>query len=221
MKAYKANHKLRSGTPRGMPAGRPTNLYPREVCRFIEENHLGVGPKEMSELLNKTFGRNYTKAQIKAYYANHKINSGLTGYFCKGHTPPNKGKKGYCSPGAEKGWFKKGCPAANHKPIGSERVDMYGYTLIKTEEPNVWVPKHKVIWENKNGKVPEGRVLTFLDGDKSNIALDNLALVSMAESLELTRSKLRSRNAKLTETGILIAKVKVAQYSLKKKWRKK
>jgi hypothetical protein len=74
-----------------------------------------------------------------------------------------------------------------------------------------------VLWEKKNGKVPEGYVLTFLDGDKSNITLDNLALISMAESLEITRSNLRSTNPEFTKTGILIAKVKIARSKRKRK----
>mgnify|MGYP000844145163 FL=1 len=216
MKSYKANHKLKSGAPRGLPAGRPTELYPAEIKKFIEENHKGIGPKEMAEFLNKTFGTNYTKEQLKFYYGNHKISSGLTGYFQKGHTPANKGKKGYHAPGCEKGWFKKGHKPLNHKPVGSERVDRDGYTLVKVAEPNVWEPKHKVLWEKKNGKVPEGYVLTFLDGDKSNFTLDNLALISMAESLEITRSNLRSTNPEFTKTGILIAKVKIARSKRKK-----
>jgi len=216
MKAYKKNHNLKSGTPTGLPAGRPTKLYPAEIKEFIEKNHKGVGPKDMAELLNKTFGTNYTKKQLKSYYKNHKINSGLTGHFQKGHIPANKGLKGYYSPGCEKGWFKKGHKPINHKPIGSERIDKDGYTLVKVAEPNVWKLKHKVIWEEKNGKVPEGYVLTFLDGDKNNITLDNLALISMAESLELTRSNLRSTIPEFAKTGILIAKVKVARNKRKK-----
>lgn len=192
MKSYKTNHKLKSGTPCGLPAGRPTELYPEEVKKFIEENHKGVGPKAMAELLNKTFGTNYTREQLKSYYGNHKINSGLTGYFKKGQKP------------------------LNHKPVGSERIDVDGYTLIKTAEPNIWEPKHKVLWEEKNGKVPEGHVLTFLDGDKRNISLENLALITMAESLEITRSNLRSANPDFTKTGILIAKVKIARSKRKK-----
>jgi hypothetical protein len=73
-----------------------------------------------------------------------------------------------------------------------------------------------VLWEEKNGKVPEGHVLTFLDGDKRNISLENLALITMAESLEITRSNLRSANPDFTKTGILIAKVKIARSKRKK-----
>lgn len=216
MKSYKCNHKLKSGTPLGVPAGEPTELYPSEIRKYIEDNHAGIGLKDMAVLLNEKFGTDYTNKQIKAYYHNHGLNSGLTGYFEEGHTPVNKGMKGHYSPGSEKSWFKKGNVPKNLKPIGSERVDVEGYTLIKTAEPSVWKLKHKLIWESENGKVPEGYVLTFLDADKSNITLDNLALITMAESLQLTRSKLRSRNPEYTKTGILITKVNIARFNRKK-----
>lgn len=107
MRSYKKNHELKSGTPLGLPAGRPTSLYPEHIQKFIKENHRGIGHLGMADLLNRTFGTVYTKEQIKAYYARFKLNSGLTGYFPKGHEPVNKGRKGYHAPGSEKGWFKK------------------------------------------------------------------------------------------------------------------
>ena len=218
MRSYKKNHNLKSGIRCGVPAGRATKRYPDEIFKFIKKNYKGVGHKEMSSLLNKTFGTNYTQSQIKSFYGNHKLNSGLTGRFYKGHTPANKGMKGYHTPGSEKGWFKKGNIPVGHKPIGSERIDNKdGYTLVKTAEPNVWELKHRIIWEKENGPVPEGHVITFLDGDKSNISLDNLALITMAESLHLTRAGLRSSNPEFTRTGILVAKVKLAGNKLKKR----
>lgn len=212
---YKSRYKLKSGTKCGMPIG-TSKVYPENIRSFIENNCTGVGPKDMAKLLNRTFGTNYKSTQIKAYYGNHNVDSRVNGQFEKGHIPPNKGRKGYHSLGSEKGWFQKGHDPANHKSVGSERIDTDGYTLIKTKEPNVYTPKHKVIWEEKNGKVPKGHVITFLDGDKGNITLENLALITMAESLELTRSKLRSSNAEFTKTGILIVKVKTVRSKRKK-----
>lgn len=55
MKSYKKNHNLRSGR-RGIPVGRPSEKYPDEVKNFIEEHHIGVGPKEMAIKLNEAFG---------------------------------------------------------------------------------------------------------------------------------------------------------------------
>lgn len=161
MRAFKNNRGLKSGINVGSPAGRPSKIYPQEVKEFILENYKGVGHKDMADLLNNTFGTSYTKEKIKGYYGRFKLNSGLTGYFEKGHEPPNKNKKGQYAAGCEKGWFKKGHTPKNHKIVGSERVDTDGYTLVKTEEPNVWTLKHKVIWEKANGKVPAGHKLLF------------------------------------------------------------
>lgn len=215
IQSYKTNHGLKSGTPIGKPAGMGSNVFPLEVREFIIQNIQGIGPKEMTELLNKTFNKNYKASQIKNYYANNKLSSGLTGYFDKDHIPQNKGKKGQCAPGCEKGWFRKGNTPENHKPVGSERIDTKdGYTLIKNAEPNVWELKHKVIYEEVHGKVPDGCVVTFLDGDITNLKIDNLEAITMGESLLLNRSKLRFVDADLTRTGILIVKVKQARSNL-------
>lgn len=211
MKCYLNNHKLKSGLTRGYKAGQPSKVYSEEIIDFIKSNYTGVGPKEMSELINKTFNKSYTRSQIRGYYKNHHLDSGIKGQFPKGHISPNKGRKGLYIVGSEKGWFKKGLPPSNLKPVGSERFGKDGYILIKTAEPNVWRPKHKVLWEAMNGKVPSGHVLTFLDGDKLNLDLDNLALITMTESLVLTKSRLRSSNAEYTKTGIIIAKLRIAQ----------
>ena len=79
MKAYKQNHKLRSGTTRGIPKGAPTEMYPAEVAAFIHKNYVGTGYAEMAALLKENFGREYTTSQMMGYYKNHKLKIGLTG----------------------------------------------------------------------------------------------------------------------------------------------
>lgn len=211
MKSYKGNHKLKSETPKSRTPNQPTDRYPKEVQEFIAENHKGTSYASMAKMLNGKFNTDYTQRQIRGYYKNHSLRSGLDFRFSKGHVSPNKGKKGICAPGCEVGWFKKGSTPVNHKPVGSERIDVkQGYILIKTAEPNVYWPKHVVVWEEAHGKVPKGHVITFLDGDKQNVAIENLKLISLAENLELNRSKLRFADPELTQTGILITKVKIA-----------
>jgi hypothetical protein len=205
MKSYKANYKLKSGTPCGLPAGRSTELYFAEIREFIKENYAGNGPKNMTELLNKTFGTNYTYAQIDGYYNNHNIDSGLDGKFQKGHIPPNKGKKG--TGGWEPTQFKKGCRPVNFKPIGSERVNIDGYTEIKIADPNKWRLKHQVIWEAANGPMPKGHGVIFGDGKRSNCDINNLILVSQRQLLTLNRNKLIQKDADLTRSAIIIVDV--------------
>jgi hypothetical protein len=214
MKSYKNNHDLKSGTFKGRPKGH-SEKYPKEIHDYICENSVGRLTDELTELINRHFNTNYSINQIRAYKKNHKISSGVSSQFQKGQTSYNKGKKGLYTPGSEKGWFKLGNIPNNHRPVGSERIDSKdGYTLIKTAEPNIWELKHKVIYEKAYGKLPEGYVVTFLDGDKTNIELNNLEAITMAESAALTKLNLRFNNSELTKTGIMIVKVKQAKNNL-------
>lgn len=80
--------------------------------------------------------------------------------------------------GAKPGW-------AGHfaNPLWSERLHE-GYIMIKVPEANPrtgkspsYVRKHRWLWEQKHGKIPQGKILMFKDGDKRNCALGNLLLV--------------------------------------------
>ena len=217
MKSYKMNHHLKSGTPCGLPKGRPTDVFPQPIVDYIQANYLGVGNKEMAERLNAIFGTAYTTAQLKSYYANHDLNSGLTGRFEKGHIPPNKGRKGYCAPGAEKGHFKAGHTPHNKTPIGTILVKSDGYLWQKVGEgARDWRQLSHILWEQTNGPVPEGGRLIYKDGNKLNCTLDNLALVTLAENAVMNNKGLRSEVPEHTETGILIAKIKIAAAKRKK-----
>ena len=187
--------------------------YSEEVKRFITENVVGQTTVELMKLVNDKFGTDFTVSRMRAYKKNHNLKSGINCQFTKGQTSHNKGKKGQCAPGSEKGWFKPGDTPQNHKPVGSERIDSKdGYTLIKTAEPHVWELKHKCLYESVHGKIPDDHVVIFLDSDKTNITIDNLQAISMAESLELNMSKLRFSDADLTRTGLLIVKIKRSKF---------
>ena len=223
MAAYKKNHKLKSGLPPGFCAGAPSKLFPSEVAAYIRKNYHGCGPKEMAERLNAMFSTDYTNQQLKSYYANHKLDSGTTGRFPKGNTPPNKGKKGVCASGCEKSHFQKGNLPHNTKEIGYERVRDDGYTEVKVRmRPSRrdcndnFVMKHRLIWEQLHGPIPEDGVVIFKDRDKQNFAPDNLALLTKAEQMEMTRCGLFSEDATITETGIVVAKLRTTINKLTK-----
>lgn len=184
-----------------------SELFPEDIKEFVHAHYVGCGPSEMAERINERFSMDYTKQQLKNYYANHHLSSGLTGYFEKGHVPVNKGKKGICACGCEKSWFRKGNIPTNHRQVGSERVTRDGYVEIKTAEPNVWKLKHRFVWEQKNGPIPKGMIVRFLDGNKENCSINNLELVSGAEHIEITRRDLHSNDPEISRVGIKIAKL--------------
>lgn len=222
MKCYKNNHKLKSGTPGGTPKGGPSKQFPEPIGRYIRENYHGVGHAEMAARLKEAFGRDYTPAQIKGFYANHGLNSGLTGHFKKGGTPYNKGRKGYHAPGSEKGWFRKGSQPWDTVPVGTVLEKTDGYLWKKTgDAPGCWLQNwrqlHLLIWEEVNGPVPEGCVIIFKDGNKKNCTLENLAQITLAENAVMNKHGLRFANGEATEAGILIAKIKIAAGKAKRR----
>lgn len=199
--------------------------------KYTEEEHIflrsfipGHTYKEIIAAYNERFEDVITQSRVKGYMANHKINNGLTGRFKKGLIPHNKGQKGVCAKGCEKTWFKEGNLPHNTKPIGYERITKDGYIEVKIKmrptKPNSndnFKMKQHIVWEEKNGPVPKGYKLIFLDGNKQNCTLENLAVVSDAEHLQMTRQKLRSEFAEITTTGICVAKASIITQNAKKR----
>lgn len=214
--AYAKNHDLTNGMPSGRIVGERPRLFPDEVMSFIRENAKGKTNAELQKLVNDAFGTNYTEKQIQQVKHRNHITSGLDTRFQKGHATHNKGMKGYYAPGSEKGWFQKGNTPHNHHEIGTEVMTTDGYPAVKIAEPNVWKLKHILVWEEANGPVPEGYTVIFLDRDHTNTKLENLALVSRAELLELNRRELIKDDAELTMSGILIARINCKISKIKK-----
>lgn len=210
MRSYMKNHGLKNEMPKGLMPGEHPGLYSDEVKRFITDNYKGKGHQVMADLLNNTFDTNYTKSQIKSYYARYKLDSGLKGYFSKGHVPVNKGTKGMFNVGGNKTSFKKGQMPHNWVPVGSERITKDGYIQIKIQEgkqQHNWRGKHILIWEKHNGPLPKGNAIIFGDGNNRNFDINNLLLVSRSQLLALNRYGLIKNDIDLTQTGIVIADV--------------
>ncbi|MDR0639231.1 MAG: HNH endonuclease [Spirochaetaceae bacterium] len=79
-----------------------------------------------------------------------------------------------------------------------------GVCYIKTAQA-VWKKKHIAIWEAANGPVPQGHVVIFADGNKSNFDLDNLLLVSRQEFMIMNHLKLIFPDKEATKAGKLVA----------------
>lgn len=197
--------------------------YPQQVKDYIFANYKGIGPKAMTELVNEKFGTQYRRNQIKGFYANHSLNSGLTGRFEKGHVPANKGTHSPTVGRMAETQFKNGHLPHNTKPIGYERITKDGYIEVKiamrpssSDCNDNFILKHRLIWEQTNGPIPKGYIVTFKDGNKRNFDINNLALISWAENVTMLRRDLRSDNSEITETGILIARAEVTARKRKK-----
>lgn len=179
--------------------------YTAEEYQFIANNIPGRSNREMTNLFNAQFGTSLAESQMKSAITRRKLKSGVDARFKPGNISWTTGKKGLrLSPQTE---FKKGQMPHNHKPVGSERLSKDGYLEIKITEPKTWKAKHRIVWEAVNGPVPKGHALIFADGNKSNISLANLLLVSRSELLIINRQGLIFNREELTASGVAIAKL--------------
>ncbi len=184
---------------------------------FILEHHKGTGHQAMADLVNAKFGTSFTKGQMKNYYNRNKLNSGLTGRFEKGHEPWTKGKKwaDYMSEEAQersrKTCYDHAHIPENALPVGSIRMTKDGYLIKKVQERGYqwerWQLLHRLIWEEHNGPIPKGQVLTFKNGDKTDCRLENLALITQEENKSLNKKHLRSQNPEITEAAISLGRL--------------
>lgn len=206
--AWATRHGVRSGRKGGC-----ISKYSAEVRDFIEENYKGRSNKELHQMIVDRFGPVISQRKLKSYKKNHKLNSGLTGRYQKGHVPENKGKTWddfmpkETQSRIRKNLFKKGIVPHNHKPVGTVVMTTDGYLKRKIREPNVWEFVHRAEYEKHNGPIPDGMDVMFKDGNHENCAISNLALISKAENAQLNRRHLRFEDPELTESGVLVAKI--------------
>ena len=181
-------------------------LLNKEQHDYFLDNQQGKIAQEIADEMNEKFGLSLNAKQVKAYRKNHDLLSGLTGRFEKGRTPFNKGKKFPGRP-PNSGQFKKGNKPPNYLPVGTINFTTDGYPKEKIAEPNKWVLKHRKVWEDNFGPIPEGHSVCFLDGDKSNYDISNLILLSNEELARMNHNNYFSTDPELTKLGAGITKL--------------
>lgn len=135
--------------------------------------------------------------------------------FKPGQVPPNKGIKrpGWAPGRMQETQFKPGVRLGVaqrlYKPIGTERVSKDGYLERKVNDDLPlqarWRAVHLVEWEAVHGRIPAGHALTFKNGDKRDIRLDNLVLVTRAELMR--RNTIHHLPQPLVQTIQLLGRV--------------
>lgn len=197
------------------------NKYPEGMLEFVKQNAAGKTTQEITALVNNKFGAGtITKEKMRAYKKNHKIKSGLDCRFKKGQKAFNKGLKWdqYMSPEGQarskKTTFGKGHPPHNLREVGdqSKTTDGYHITKIKSEgiQRERWQFTHRLIWEEANGPVPEGKMVEFADGNKDNLDVNNLILTDRNEHINLIRMIPKRENAEITKTALNLVKLENA-----------
>ena len=184
--------------------------YTQEEKQFFIDFVTGHSYKEIQAEFIERFGWGISLSQIHGYIGRNKLNTGRTCRFEKGQEAINKGKK--MPPETYKKvsrtMFKKVHVPANHKPVGSERIDAKdGYVFVKVKEPGTWKLKHRLIWEEHNGPIPKGCVIIFRDGNRLNTDISNLMMISRADNAILNKKGLYIYQGKLKDTAVGIARL--------------
>lgn len=202
------------------------HYYSDAELEFLRKFARGHSYKEITVAINEKFNLDLGENQIRACLKNHKITTGRTGRFEKGHVPANKGTHPKSSGRMAETQFKKGNMPQNHLPVGSVRVrhsykGKKPYVWEKVAEPNVWRMKHVLEWERNNGPVPKEMIVIFADGNTLNTDISNLLLVSKAQHAVMNRWNLKGSNKELTETAKNVASLKIQISKMKKSKKKK
>lgn len=104
----------------------------------------------------------------------------------------------------------------NKRDLFEERIHK-GLIEIKIKQPDVWMQKHKYIWEKKNGKVPKDKVLIFKDGNKLNCKLKNLMLVNKSDMIVMNSKGLKvDCGEEILKTNILLSQLFRKKNKIKK-----
>lgn len=190
-----------------------------EYVKFLLKYIPGHEESEIRAAFNKKFGIVLSESQIGNFKTRHAIKSGTHGgYFQKGQVAHNKGKR--ISPEVyekcKATMFKKGNIPANHREVGSERINVDGYTEIKVAEPNKWRLKQRVIWEELyHEKLKRNEAVIFLDGNRQNFDKDNLFKMDRGSLVRFNQSHLQCNNREITLSAAILASVKGRMSTLK------
>ena len=161
-----------------------TRMYPNHYAREIADI-LGRGISSIHCKANALGLESSLEKIQRAGYETSKKPASIATRFQKGSVPLNKGKK--VSPEVyskiQPTMFKKGSTPVNHRDVGEERVNVYGYIEIKVSEPNTWRLKHRVMWEQVNGTIPMGYNVQFKNHNPLDCRIENLYLISKADQL--------------------------------------
>lgn len=176
-------------------------LWTQYEIDLVEAFYPDISTDELAAMLDRTESMVFNRAHAMGLKKSYEfLSSAASGrlmrddhrgrefQFKKGFTPWNKGMKGL-EIGGKETRFKKGSLNGRamqiYKPIGSERISKDGYLQRKINDDmppqKRWRAVHILLWESINGPLPNGYAVVFKDGNKENIVIENLEMISRAD----------------------------------------
>ena len=168
----------------GLKKPREGHYYTPEQVEWLKEYYPKHGCKKTSEEFNRLFGMSKTVQSMKNFGQMYGIK------VDKAVATANK-----IGPAHGEG-SKRAV-----RPVGSTRLEC-GRLVMKASD-GTWKAAGRVVWEDLNGEIPNGYVVTHLDGDTTNVSIDNLSAIPLRYLGLLDAHGLRSTEAEVTKTGII------------------
>lgn len=162
--------------------------------------------RDLTARFNRRFGTALNVDTLKAKCLRMGLTTGRTGCFKPGNIPhPNARPKG-----PNKTSFKKGHKPANTLPIGHVRCHD-GYWQIKVFDTGHtkrdFVLCHHLVWQLHHGPVPAGHIIIFIDGDASNIEIENLRCIPRGAHVIINKRGLRNVTPAARQAAITVGEV--------------
>ncbi|WP_295353060.1 HNH endonuclease signature motif containing protein [uncultured Succinivibrio sp.] len=198
--------------------------YSPDMIEFLKRECVGRSNSELARMFTEHFGIEKTAHQISSVKKRYNLKSGLDGRFKSGHAPTNKGRKvsaqTYEKMKNSNTWYSKGNQPYNTLPLNTVKKDQlngywyHKYNMHGKTKRGRWILLHHEIWIKAHGPIPQGYVVIFLDGNKDNLALDNLAMIKRSTNARLNQMHLRFNDRDTTRTAITHAQLKEAIFNI-------
>lgn len=171
-----------------------------EEIELLEYCYEDTATAELAQLLGRPIGTVYQAAAKRGLKKSDEFMAspaacrlrrgdevGKQYRFKPGIVPHNKGlrRPGWAPGRMRETQFRKGHKPQTWRPVNSTRYSKDGYLQLKVTDTGYssrdWVGVHILLWEEAHGPVPASHAVCFKDGDKENIELPNLELLSRGE----------------------------------------
>lgn len=216
IKSYLSIHRLKTGVPKVALI-----KFTTEIIDFIRQNVSIYTDKQIAELINSKWMFNINEQSVTNIKTKNGIKTGFVrGQFVRGQQSWNKGMKLQTIGRMAETQFKKGGFSPNRLPVGTKRINRDGYHEVKIQDGNQnknWVLTHRLIWEQHNGPIPAKHRIVFLDSNKNNLDISNLALMTYGQTAVMSKRNLFFKEPELTKLGSIIAEIEITANSKRRK----
>lgn len=180
---HKLNRTIQGGIVRDKNNYVPRVKWTNEMIEYLKENYSNYTNLELSKRISSLFNVRASAGSIE--HKGNRLGLRKSEDYLKNSASQRK-----TSPFQ----FKKGRVPEHKKPIGYERLDKKrGLVFVKVDDKSKFEAKQRVVWREHYGEIPEGHNIIFIDGDKTNFNIDNLACLSNAELGIINRLQIENK----------------------------